>query len=149
MELLAQVWQRVYLEMAIIDSISGLDADATGHLSFKGFPDLPVATCKPRFTAGQQIAANVIKILVMDSEELGPAGSESQLTPKDLFSVTTIHSGLVMSMVGISATDFVIDSKPYLRSSGPYIYQFSSKGEMIGAIRPPDAFIPVRNGSER
>lgn len=31
---------------------------------------------------------------------------------------------------------------------GPYIYQFSKKGKMIGAIRPPDAIIPQRNGSE-
>lgn len=28
------------------DSFTGLDADATGFASFKGFPDLPVATCK-------------------------------------------------------------------------------------------------------
>jgi hypothetical protein len=31
---------------------------------------------------------------------------------------------------------------------GPYIYQFSSTGEMIQAIRPPDAYIPRRNGTE-
>ncbi|OQO07717.1 hypothetical protein B0A48_07414 [Cryoendolithus antarcticus] len=31
---------------------------------------------------------------------------------------------------------------------GPYIYQFNKKGKMIQAIRPPDAFIPLRNGSE-
>lgn len=32
---------------------------------------------------------------------------------------------------------------------GPYIYRFSREGRMVGAIRPPDAFIPIRNGSER
>ncbi|GME26027.1 hypothetical protein GTA08_BOTSDO08404 [Neofusicoccum parvum] len=31
---------------------------------------------------------------------------------------------------------------------GPYIYRFSKEGRMVGAIRPPDAFIPMRNGSE-
>ena len=31
---------------------------------------------------------------------------------------------------------------------GPYIYRFNIFGKMIGAIRPPDAIIPLRNGSE-
>ncbi|KAK7537975.1 esterase-like activity of phytase-domain-containing protein [Phyllosticta citricarpa] len=31
---------------------------------------------------------------------------------------------------------------------GPYIYKFSSEGQMVEAIRPPDAFIPIRNDSE-
>jgi hypothetical protein len=30
---------------------------------------------------------------------------------------------------------------------GPYIYRFSSQGRMLGAIRPPDAFIPRRKGA--
>ena len=30
---------------------------------------------------------------------------------------------------------------------GPSVYHFDDKGKMIGAIRPPDAFIPLRNGS--
>ncbi|CAF9921435.1 MAG: hypothetical protein HETSPECPRED_004542 [Heterodermia speciosa] len=30
---------------------------------------------------------------------------------------------------------------------GPYIYQFSPKGKMLQAIKPPDAYIPHRNGS--
>lgn len=30
---------------------------------------------------------------------------------------------------------------------GPYIYKFSAEGKMIQAIKPPDAFIPHRNGS--
>lgn len=30
---------------------------------------------------------------------------------------------------------------------GPYIYQFNDRGLMIGAIRPPDAILPVRNGT--
>jgi hypothetical protein len=31
---------------------------------------------------------------------------------------------------------------------GPYIYRFSPQGRLIGAIRPPDAFIPRRNGAD-
>jgi len=31
---------------------------------------------------------------------------------------------------------------------GPYIYRFDKKGRMRGAIRPPDAFIPIRQGKE-
>lgn len=31
---------------------------------------------------------------------------------------------------------------------GPYAYHFSSTGTMLGAIRPPNAFIPLRNGTE-
>jgi hypothetical protein len=31
---------------------------------------------------------------------------------------------------------------------GPYIYRFSAEGRMISAIRPPDAFIPMRNGKQ-
>jgi hypothetical protein len=31
---------------------------------------------------------------------------------------------------------------------GPYIYRFSASGRMRAAIRPPDAFIPLRGGKE-
>jgi hypothetical protein len=31
---------------------------------------------------------------------------------------------------------------------GPYIYRFSADGKMISAIRPPEAFIPKRNGKD-
>jgi hypothetical protein len=31
---------------------------------------------------------------------------------------------------------------------GPYIYHFSPSGRMLNGIRPPNAFIPLRNGSE-
>lgn len=29
---------------------------------------------------------------------------------------------------------------------GPYVYRFSAEGKMLSAIRPPDAFIPLRKG---
>lgn len=31
---------------------------------------------------------------------------------------------------------------------GPYIYRYDAQGRMTGAIRPPDAFIPMRDGKE-
>ena len=31
---------------------------------------------------------------------------------------------------------------------GPYIYHFSAKGRMLSAIRPPEAFIPKRDGKD-
>jgi hypothetical protein len=31
---------------------------------------------------------------------------------------------------------------------GPYIYHFSSSGKMLSAIRPPNAYIPLRNGTQ-
>ncbi|HEY4141430.1 MAG TPA: esterase-like activity of phytase family protein [Pseudolabrys sp.] len=31
---------------------------------------------------------------------------------------------------------------------GPYIYRFSADGRMISAIRPPEAFVPKRNGKD-
>jgi hypothetical protein len=37
----------------------------------------------------------------------------------------------------------------YSLFAGPYIYQFDASGKMISAIRPPNALIPTRNGTER
>ena len=31
---------------------------------------------------------------------------------------------------------------------GPYIYRFSAEGKMVAAIRPPEAFIPMRKGAQ-
>ncbi|KAI5210302.1 hypothetical protein AUEXF2481DRAFT_93687 [Aureobasidium subglaciale EXF-2481] len=31
---------------------------------------------------------------------------------------------------------------------GPYVYKFSAEGKMLSAIRPPNAVIPLRNGTE-
>jgi len=31
---------------------------------------------------------------------------------------------------------------------GPYVYHFSAAGKMLSAIRPPNAYIPLRNGTE-
>lgn len=35
-----------------------------------------------------------------------------------------------------------------IRHSGPYVYQFDSTGKMLNAVRPPNAFIPLRHGHE-
>lgn len=32
---------------------------------------------------------------------------------------------------------------------GPYVYRFDRKGKMVEAVRPADAYIPIRNGTER
>lgn len=32
---------------------------------------------------------------------------------------------------------------------GPYLYRFDEHGKMITAVRPPDAYIPKRNGTQR
>ncbi|MEJ0026473.1 MAG: esterase-like activity of phytase family protein [Rhizomicrobium sp.] len=31
---------------------------------------------------------------------------------------------------------------------GPYVYRYNAQGRLIGALRPPEAFIPRRNGKE-
>lgn len=91
---------------------TGLDADATGHLSFEGFPDLPVATYTGDGFGNE-----------------GPGGKRISIDAE----------GLVL---GDDDSFWVSDEY------GPYIYQFDKRGKMINAIRPPDAFIPIRNGSE-
>ena len=91
---------------------TGLDADGTGHLSYPGFPDLPVATYQ--------------------GDGFGNAGPGGKRIPID-------SEGIVLNADG----SFWISDE-----YGPYIYRFSPAGLMIGAIRPPDAFIPMRNGTE-
>jgi hypothetical protein len=92
---------------------TGLDADAHGHASFPGFPDLPVATYEGDGFGGP-----------------GPGGKR----------ISVDAEGLVLADDG----SFWISDE-----YGPYVYHFDRKGKMVGAIRPPDAFIPVRNGTER
>ncbi|KAF7925170.1 hypothetical protein BELL_0363g00060 [Botrytis elliptica] len=91
---------------------TGLDADGSGHLSYAGFPDLPVATY-----TGDGFGGN------------GTGGRR----------VSVDAEGLVLDGAG---GWWVSDEY------GPYIYHFNSTGTMTSAIRPPDAFIPMRNGSE-
>ncbi|KAG9246775.1 esterase-like activity of phytase-domain-containing protein [Calycina marina] len=91
---------------------TGLDADATGHITFAGFPDLPGATYTGDGFGG---AGPGGKRIVIDSE------------------------GIILNDDG---TFWISDEY------GPFIYRFSAAGIMLGAIRPVDAIIPMRNGTE-
>lgn len=93
---------------------TGLDADGTGHLSFDGFPDLPVATYTGDGFGG------------------GDMTQTHQRIPVD-------HEGIVLNSDG----SFWISDE-----YGPYVYHYDVTGRMTAAIRPPDAIIPMRNGSE-
>ncbi|KAH7030058.1 3-phytase [Macrophomina phaseolina] len=92
--------------------VTGLDGDFSGHISFDGFPDLPVATY-----VGDGFGGN------------GTGGRR----------VSVDSEGLVL---GPDGSFWVSDEY------GPYIYRFSKGGKMVSAIRPPDAFIPIRNETE-
>ncbi|KAH8811899.1 esterase-like activity of phytase-domain-containing protein [Xylogone sp. PMI_703] len=92
---------------------TGIDADPTGHISFPGFPDMPVATIRgDGFTSDD---GPVTKHIPIDAE------------------------GIVLNPDG----GFWISDE-----YGPFVYRFDANGKMIGAIRPPPAYIPLRNGSE-
>jgi hypothetical protein len=54
------------------------------------------------------------------------------------------HVSLDNEAVAPSATGGFWVSDEY----GPYIYRYDAKGRMTAAIRPPDAFIPMRDGKE-
>jgi hypothetical protein len=108
-----------YLESILLYGPDGtpctsLDADGSGHLSYPGFPDLPVSTYPgDGFGGGDQSVFS--KRIPLDCE------------------------GLVLNDDG---TFWVSDEY------GPYVYHFSRSGRMIHAIRPNDAIIPMRNGTE-
>jgi hypothetical protein len=93
---------------------TGLDADGSGHLSYPGFPDLPVATYPGDGFGGGDMTI-FSKRIPLDPE------------------------GLVLNDDG---TFWVSDEY------GPYVYKFSRSGKMATAIRPNDAIIPMRNGTE-
>jgi hypothetical protein len=91
---------------------TGLDADATGSISYPGFPDLPVATYVGDGFGGK-----------------GPGGKRIPVDPE----------GIIV--------DFKDGSFWISDEYGPFIYHFNSVGRMTGAIRPPPAYLPMRNGS--
>jgi hypothetical protein len=91
---------------------AGLGANGIGHLSYPGFPDLPVATYQ--------------------GDGFGNASPGGKRIPID-------SEGIVLNADG----SFWISDE-----YGPYIYRFSPARVIIGAIRPPDAIIPIRNGTE-
>ncbi|KAI1855293.1 hypothetical protein JX265_006564 [Neoarthrinium moseri] len=91
---------------------TGLDADVSGHLSYPGFPDLPVATYTGDGFGGD-----------------GPGGKRIPIDCEGL-------------AVNDDGSFWVSDEY------GPYVYLFDHSGKMLTAIRPPDAIIPFRNGTE-
>ncbi|KAI8628800.1 esterase-like activity of phytase-domain-containing protein [Xylariaceae sp. FL1651] len=91
---------------------TGLDGDATGSLSYPGFPDLPVATYEGDGFGGE-----------------GPGGKRIPVDSEGLY-------------VNGDGTFWVSDEY------GPYIYLFSAEGKMLTAIRPPEAIVPKRNGTD-
>ncbi|KAI0469905.1 esterase-like activity of phytase-domain-containing protein [Xylariaceae sp. FL0804] len=90
---------------------TGLDGDPTGHLSYPGFPDLPVATYTGDGFGGD-----------------GPGGKRIPVDSEGLY-------------VNEDGTFWVSDEY------GPYVYLFGQNGTMLTAIRPPDAIVPMRNGT--
>ncbi|KAI0872437.1 esterase-like activity of phytase-domain-containing protein [Hypoxylon argillaceum] len=110
------------LEFYYIDSIkfsgpnatlcTGLDADATGDLSYTGFPNLPISTWIGDGFGGD-----------------GPGGTGIPIDSEGLY-------------VNEDGTFWVSDEY------GPYIYLFNPEGEMLTAIRPPEAIVPKRNGTD-
>ncbi|AEO63937.1 72ece6fc-f9c8-43bb-a31c-40c5373ba6a6 [Thermothielavioides terrestris] len=90
--------------------MTGLDADATGGLTYPGFPTMPAATYPGDGFGGP-----------------GPGGKRISLDAE----------GLV-----------VLDDGSFFISDeyGPFVYKFDNKGQMVAAIQPPDALLPIRNG---
>lgn len=93
--------------------VTGLDGDVSGHISYPGFSDLPVAT--------------------YTGDGFGRDGAGGRRIPID-------SEGIVLNADG---SFWVSDEY------GPYIYRFAADGKMVEAIRPPDAIVPIRNGTER
>lgn len=110
--------QLTYLDSILFSApdgtpVTGLDGDASGHLSYPGFPDLPIAT--------------------YTGDGFGRDGPGGVRIPID-------SEGIIFNEDG----SFWISDE-----YGPYIYKFGPDGKMLEAIRPPDAIIPIRNGTER
>jgi hypothetical protein len=58
-------------------------------------------------------------------------------------SPSTVGSGVSLDCEGIFLTD---DGFWISDEYGPYVYQFDHDGNMLQAIRPPDAILPLRKG---
>lgn len=62
-----------------------------------------------------------------------------------------LDNGTTSTHISVDAEGLVINSDGTFWVSdeyGPYVYLFDSNGTIISAIRPPDAIIPKRNGSD-
>jgi hypothetical protein len=81
---------------------------------------------------------------VTDLEVMELAVRVYRWTPRDWSSEARIPTGSVTNTVGTQSSNLVA----ILIVIAAYVYQFDKKGKMIQAIRTPDAFIPIRNGTE-
>jgi hypothetical protein len=89
----------------------------------------------------------------LDADAKGP-----YLTFSGLPEVPSVHyTGDGFGNNGTGGTRVVLDSEGIVLNDdgsfwisdeyGPYVYKFDSKGTLIQAIRPPNTFLPLRNGS--
>ena len=103
-------------------------------------------------------------VLFVDPSNMPTTGLDADPDPPyltfpgypDLPSVT--YPGDGFNHTGPGGTRVTIDSEGIVLNAdgsfwvsdeyGPYIYRFSAAGTMLSAIRPPDAFIPLRNNTE-
>jgi len=100
---------------------------------------------------------NGVPTVGLDANVKGPYLSFSGLGVPDVPSVTYTGDGFGGNG-SVPNNRVVVDSEGLVLAHdgsfwvsdeyGPYIYHVSKKGTVIGAIRPPDAIIPMRNGSE-
>lgn len=90
--------------------LTGLDADATGGLTYSGFPTMPAAT--------------------YSGDGFGGSGPGDKRISLDAEGLVVLDDG----------SFFISDEY------GPFIYKFDNKGQMVAAVQPPDAILPIRNG---
>lgn len=99
---------------------TSLDATGSGGLTYDGFPLLPAATW-----TGDGFGNN-----------LTTSGNNTTTTTTR---ISVDAEGLVINNDG---TFWVSDEY------GPYIWLLDANGTLISAIRPPEAIVPNRNGSD-
>jgi hypothetical protein len=76
----------------------------------------------------------------LDASSLRPAAGGFP----DLPAAANGHISLDSEAVAMPGDGSIWVSDEY----GPYVYRFDAAGKMVSAIRPPDAFIPMRDGHE-
>lgn len=101
----------------------------------------PVTGLDPDFQAGAAAAAEAIEfpgfptlpVATYEGDGFGGEGPGGRRVAVD-------SEGLVLGADG----DFWVSDE-----YGPFVYRFSREGRMLAAIRPPEAYVPRRNGSVR
>jgi hypothetical protein len=139
-----------YEETDNFQQATGLDADANGYLTYPGYPPLPAATYPGDGFGGPGPGGKRVSVdvegLVIDardgsfwiSDEYGPYlyhCRHSHVIQCSLYHIVETH---------VSGTSLVLLQSPKLTFVTPTV---DSVGKMIGAIQPPAAYLPLRNGS--